>query len=115
MVNYKSRLDTVFSALADPTRRSIIERIGGGELTVNEIAAPFPISLPAISRHLRVLERARLIDCRKDGRMNRVRVCPKALDEATSWIAGYEQFWQRQFNALDQYLSQNPSSQETDR
>ena len=114
MVKYRSRLDSVFSALSDPTRRAIIESIGGGELTVNEIAAPFRISLPAISRHLRVLERAGLIDTRKDGRTNRVRVRPKALDEASTWIAGYEQFWQRQFASLDQYLAANPSPQETD-
>ena len=120
MVNYNSRfdsmrLDTVFSALSDPTRRAILERVGRGELTVNEIAAPFPISLPAISRHLKVLERAGLIDSRNDGRMNRVRVRPSALDEASTWITGYEQFWQTQFASLDRYLAaSDPSSQETE-
>lgn len=114
MVNYSQRLDTVFSALSDPTRRSILERIGGGELTVNEIAAPFPISLPAVSRHLRVLQRAGLVAGRRVGRTHRIRVRPAALDEAAGWIAKNEEFWRGQFASLSRYLSDeiaNPKSQ----
>lgn len=106
MVNNKSPLDAVFSALSDPTRRAILERVGAGELTVNEIARPFPMSLPAISKHLRVLERAGLIHSRKQGRTSRVRLQPRALDDASNWIDGYEAFWKRQFASLDRHLSQ---------
>jgi DNA-binding transcriptional ArsR family regulator len=108
MVNSSARLDGVFSALSDPTRRSILESIAGGELTVNQIAAPLPISLPAVSRHLRVLEGAGLILRRKDGRTNHIRARPQGLDEAAGWIARHEKFWRGQLESLSQHLTESP-------
>lgn len=108
MVNYKSNLDGVFAALADPTRRGILQRLGGRERTVSQIATPLPISLPAVSRHLRVLEGAGLIARRREGRTHHIRGRPEAFVVAAEWIARHERFWQGQLASLDRYLSQPP-------
>src|SRR3979409_1764144 len=86
-------LDLLFGALADPTRRAIIERLVVGEATVTEVAGPFSISLPAISRHLKVLERASLITRSKRGRWRSARLSPTSLARAATWLARYEQLW----------------------
>lgn len=86
MVNYSESLDRVFGALADPTRRAILSRLGEGEATVGELAEPFEMSMPAITKHLNVLEHAGLIRRRRDGRMKRCSLLPAGADPARSWL-----------------------------
>lgn len=106
MVNNQSvSLDRVFGALADPTRRAILERLASGQTTVTELAAPFPTSLPAISRHLRVLEHAGLIARHNQGRRRICKITPVAMESAAKWIDHYHTFWNSQLDALDAYLS----------
>jgi DNA-binding transcriptional ArsR family regulator len=105
MVNYASdRLNRTFAALSDPTRRAILARLAQGDATVGELAAPFAMSLPAISKHLRVLEQAGLIARTKDGRVHRLRLVAQPLREAALWITHYRRFWERQLDALAEYL-----------
>jgi DNA-binding transcriptional ArsR family regulator len=105
MVNDSSeRLDTIFLALADPTRRAILERLAHGEASGTELARPFSISVPAISKHLRVLEHADLILHRKDGRTHRFRLAARPMREAAAWLEHYRQFWEAQLDSLDTYL-----------
>src|SRR6266849_2168936 len=105
MVNDSSeQLTTVFLALADPTRRAILERLARGEASGTELARPFSISVPAISKHLRVLEDADLILHRKDGRTHRFRLTARPMREAATWLEHYRQFWEGQFDSLDTYL-----------
>lgn len=105
MVNHPSkRLDTIFLALSDPTRRSILERLAHGEASGTELARPFSISVPAISKHLRVLERADLILHRKDGRTHWFRLAAGPMREATAWLEHYRHFWEAQLDSLDAYL-----------
>ena len=112
MVNNKSNaLDTVFSALSDSTRRAILLRLMRGEAGVTELAAPFGISLPAISRHLRVLEHAGLIDREIQGRSHSVRLRAEPLRDAATWLTHYHRFWESQFDALERYLN-HPSEKE---
>ena len=98
------RLSVIFSALADPTRRAILTRLADGEATVTELAAPFPISMPAISRHLKVLERAGLISRSRAGQhlSSTLRAAP--LQEATEWMERYRRFWDGSFDRLDAHL-----------
>src|SRR5262245_18207019 len=105
MVKYASHaLDTVFAALAHPTRRAILERLAQGESSVSDLATPFAMSLPAISKHLRVLEQAGLIARTKDGRVHRLRLVAQPVRDAAAWLAYYQQFWETQLAALDHYL-----------
>jgi len=106
------RLDTVFGALADPTRRAILARLTRGDATVGELAAPFRVSQPAISRHLKVLEHAGLISRtrRATARLSHLRAEP--LREATVWLAGYRAFWEESYERLDELLA---SLQDQDR
>ena len=114
MVNDSSeRLDTIFLALADPTRRAILERLAQGEASGTELARPFSISVPAISKHLRVLEHADLILHRKDGRTHRFRLAARPMQEAATWLEQYRQFWEAQFDSLDTYL-QTTAEEEQD-
>jgi DNA-binding transcriptional ArsR family regulator len=106
-------LDLVFGALADPTRRGIIERLVVGEATVTELAAPFSISLPAISRHLKVLERASLITRTKRGRWRSARLSPTSLASAATWLSRYERLWAESFDRLDDHLARLTSEQPT--
>jgi len=97
-------LDRTFSALADPTRRAILLRLAAGEATVNELASPFPISLPAISRHLRVLESAALIAQEREGQFRKCRLNPAGLRATADWLDFYRQFWSESFDRLEQHL-----------
>ena len=97
-------LTATFSALADPTRRAILERLGRGEASAGELAEPFGISKPAISKHLKVLENAKLIVRKKDAQWRRCQLQPGALKAASDWIAQYQRFWESQFDALAEYL-----------
>lgn len=107
MVNSSSAsaaLDSAFSALADPTRRAILARLASAERSVGEVAGPLPMSLPAVSRHLRVLEGAGLIARRREGRTHRLRLVPGALEPAQDWIARQRAFWEARFDALEKFL-----------
>jgi DNA-binding transcriptional ArsR family regulator len=97
-------LDDIFAALADPTRRAIVARLREGQATVSELAAPFQISLPAISRHLKVLERARLISRSHEGRHRWCRLDPTALTAAADWLSFHERFWSASFDRLEAEL-----------
>jgi DNA-binding transcriptional ArsR family regulator len=99
-------LSRVFAALADPTRRAILERLSRGEAGVLEIAKPFRMSLPAISKHLKVLEKAKLIKRGKDAQYRPATLDAKALKQANDWIADYRQFWEESFERLDEYLKE---------
>ncbi len=99
-------LDLVFQALSDATRRGMLAKLAEGETNVSTLAAPFDLSQPAISKHVRVLERAGLIEKEKRGRENFIRVKAGPLDEAGGWIARYAEFWRAQFDAVDDYLKQ---------
>ncbi len=102
--NSATPLDLTFGALADPTRRAILAQLASGERSVGELAAPFDISPPAISRHLRVLENAGLIARRREGRVHRCRLKPASMREAADWIDRYRQFWDVQLDSLAAYL-----------
>jgi DNA-binding transcriptional ArsR family regulator len=104
-------LDLVFGALSDATRRSIVERLAAGEATVTELAAPFEISLPAISRHLKVLENASLITRSQQGRWRSARLSPSALETAATWLARYERLWTESFDRLDNHLAELTAQQ----
>ena len=97
-------IDVVFFALGDPTRRAIVERLAGGEATVLELAAPFDISLPAISRHLKVLEEAGLISRGRDAQRRPCRLRPEALGQVTEWAEHTRRAWEERFERLDAYL-----------
>ena len=105
MVNYGSdALDATFTALADPTRRAILAQLTLGETPVSELAQPHAMSLPGFMKHLDVLERAGLLEARKDGRVRRCRLEPAPLSEAAAWLDRYRRFWDERFDALAQYL-----------
>ncbi|MFG1820221.1 ArsR/SmtB family transcription factor [Kribbella sp. NPDC049174] len=99
------RLDVAFSALADPTRRAILTRLSSSEATVLELAEPFPLSQPAISKHLKVLERAGLITRRRDAQRRPCRLEADALRGATEWLDGYRKFWTESYQRLDTLLA----------
>ena len=99
-----STLNRTFAALSDPTRRAIVARLAAGEASVTEIAEPFAMSLPAVSKHLRVLEEAGLLARRKEGRVHRIRLVAKPLREASEWISVYRDFWEGRLDALAEYL-----------
>lgn len=106
MVTFSNRLDRTFGALADPTRRAIVELLSQRKLTVSELARPFPVSRPAISKHLRVLQSAGLITRTKRGRENVCRLDGERLREAVQWVAQYREFWERQLGQLEKYLEE---------
>lgn len=101
-----SSLDAAFAALADPTRRAILARLALGEATVNELAEPFAMTQPAISRHLKVLELAGLISRGRDAQRRPSRLEPKRLAEASAWLEQYREFWEASFARLDHLLEE---------
>jgi DNA-binding transcriptional ArsR family regulator len=113
MVKYSNdTLDATFGALSDPTRRAILARLAKSEAQVTELAEPFGISLPAVSKHLKVLENAGLIQRHKDGRVHRFTVNPAPLRSAQSWIDHYQRFWTQQLGSLGDYLEPTTSTEE---
>jgi DNA-binding transcriptional ArsR family regulator len=105
MVEYsEAGLDRTFAALADPTRRAILARLRGGSLRVTEIAAPFAMSLNAVSKHLKLLERARLVRREVRGREHLCSLDARPLSEATSWTESYREFWEVRLDALQHFL-----------
>ena len=108
------RLSMTLSALADPTRRAILARLAAGEATVTELAAPFALSLPAVSKHLKVLQRAGLV---RQGRAAQWRPCrlePAPLKEVADWTEQYRRFWEESLDRLGQYLRELPNEEERD-
>jgi DNA-binding transcriptional ArsR family regulator len=101
-----ARLDATFMALADPTRRAILARLAMGEATVKELVAPFKISQPAISKHLKVLERAGLISRGRDKQKRPCRIEARPLAEANRWLEGYRKIWEANFDRLDDLLDE---------
>jgi len=108
MVNYsQTALDSTFAALSDATRRGILARLAQGETSVSELAVPYEMSLPAVSKHLRVLEQAGLVSRQKDGRVHRCRLLAEPMKDASEWIERYRQFWDAQFDSLARYLEES--------
>ena len=99
-------LTRTFSALADPTRRAILARLASGETSVSELAEPFDISLPAISRHLKVLEQAGLVTRGRNAQWRPVRLDAAPLEEVAGWVERYRRFWEKSFDRMDAYLSE---------
>jgi DNA-binding transcriptional ArsR family regulator len=99
-------LSTTFAALADPTRRAILARLALGETSVTELAEPFDISLPAISKHLKVLEHAGLISRSREAQWRPCRIAPVSLREVDGWLGGFRRFWDENFGRLDDYLEE---------
>ncbi len=106
------RLDQTFSALADPTRRAILARLAMGEATVGELSAPFSISAPSISRHLQVLESAKLIVRERDGQHRRCRLVAGQLKPAHEWLSEYSRFWSDALERLEKHLKQDRPKQQ---
>jgi DNA-binding transcriptional ArsR family regulator len=104
------RLSETFSALADPTRRAILARLASGEATVGELAEPFAMSLPAVSKHLKVLERAGLISRGREAQWRPCRLESAPLRDAADWIEDYRRFWEESFDRLDEYLAKLKTS-----
>ncbi len=98
------RLDTTFAALADPTRRAILARLASGEASVQELAAPFDMSLPAVSKHLKVLERAGLVARGRDAQRRPCRLVAAPLRDVADWAERYRRFWEERLDRLDDYL-----------
>ena len=98
------QLDRVFAALADPTRRAILARLAGGDATVNELVAPFDLSQPTISKHLKVLERAGLVSRGRDAQFRPVRLDAAPLARAARWLGDYRRFWAESLDQLDAYV-----------
>jgi DNA-binding transcriptional ArsR family regulator len=110
-----TRLDATFAALADPTRRAILARLALGDASVNELAEPFAISQPAISKHIKVLERAGLVSRGRDAQRRPVRIETAPLGEANGWLENYRQFWEAQFQRLDLLLEELKAAEKSTR
>jgi DNA-binding transcriptional ArsR family regulator len=107
-------LSTTFAALADPTRRAILARLALGEATVTELAAPFDLSLPAISKHLKVLQRAGLIEQGRQAQWRPCRLKPERLRDVADWIGQYRRHWEASFDRLDEYLRELQMAEKPD-
>jgi len=109
VLNY---LDDVFAALADPTRRGLVERLGRGPATVSELAKPLPMSLPAVVQHLHVLERSGLVRTEKVGRVRTCRLDLKTLTTVSDWVAERQAGWERRLDRLGEFLAEDPAPEE---
>jgi DNA-binding transcriptional ArsR family regulator len=107
MVYYSKQLDQTFSALSDPTRRAIISTLVKGEVSILELASPFDMSLPAVSKHIRVLEKAGLLTRKKQGRVQYCRLNAAPLQDAAKWLAFYQQFWDAKLDSLANLLEED--------
>ena len=104
MVQYQATLDHTFSALADPTRRDILERLGHGPATISVLAEPYGMSLTGLKKHIRILEEAELVTTEKIGRIRECRLGPGQLEDAAQWIEMYRRHWERRLDKLEGYL-----------
>ena len=107
-------LSTTFAALADPTRRAMLARLSKGEATVTELAAPFDLSLPAISKHLKVLQRAGLIEQGRQAQWRPCRLTPEPLRDLADWVGQYRRLWEESFERLDDYLRELQEKEQID-
>ena len=114
MLNYETPLDRAFQALADPTRRAMVERLAQGPVSVSELKAPFLMSLPAVMQHLAVLEASGLVVSQKSGRVRTCRINPAALAEAERWITERRREWERRLDRLGDYLKTLESEDKSD-
>jgi DNA-binding transcriptional ArsR family regulator len=110
MLNYP-QLDLVFQALADPTRRDMVERLGRGPASVSELAAPLDMSLPAVMQHLQVLEASGLVSSEKTGRVRMCRIEPKVMESAESWFTKRRAIWERRLDRLGEFLAEEAESE----
>lgn len=108
MVEQTLQLDSIFSCLSDPTRRDILKRLMGKQMSISEIAEPYRLTFAAISKHLKILERARLVVKQRFGKQQVVALAPNTLHEAAKYLANYEKVWNLRMDALDEYLQNNP-------
>jgi len=113
MVKYYERLDSTFRALADPTRRAILATLMLGESSITKLAEPYRMSLPAVMKHIRVLEQAGLVAQKKIGRTRHCRLAAEPLKEAEQWISQYRRFWEGTLDALERFLSQPETQSES--
>ncbi len=107
-------LSVTFAALADPTRRAILARLASGERSVTELAQPFAMSLPAVSKHLKVLEKAHLIERSRDAQWRPCKLAPEPLKDVSSWLEQYRRFWDESFDRLEDYLTELQKGQPDD-
>src|SRR6266513_4980106 len=109
MVKYSNTdLDSVFSALSDPTRRRVAESLVYGEKTLSDLARPFKMTMPAVMKHVRILEKSGILRTEKRGRTRYCRLEPKRLNDAQEWLARTSRMWTERLNSLDRYLKENP-------
>ena len=106
MVQYPASLDDAFSALADPTRRAILERLGGGEATIGELAQPAGMSLTGLKKHVRILEDAGLVETEKRGRSRHCRLGPRRLEDVAAWLETYRRGWEQRFDRVEELIEQ---------
>jgi DNA-binding transcriptional ArsR family regulator len=111
MVQYESRLDTAFAALADATRRGILERLGRGEASITDLAGKFEMTLTGIKKHVQILEGAGLLTTHKVGRVRSCKLGPRRLEEETAWIRGYRQMLDEQFDHLEAFLERTKGNE----
>lgn len=104
--NAEQQMDTVFTALADSTRRGMIDRLSKGPATIGELGRPFAISKPAVTKHVKMLERAGLVTRRKDGRIHHCKLNPKPMKQAEAWIETHRKFWEASLSALARYVEE---------
>jgi DNA-binding transcriptional ArsR family regulator len=107
MVEYTFSLDNTFGALSDPTRRDILRRVSDQELSVGEIARPYALTFAAVSKHLKILERAKLIVKRRRGKEQIVSLAPQAMADAADYLQWYRRFWESRLDSLEKYLDEN--------
>ncbi|HEY1470002.1 MAG TPA: metalloregulator ArsR/SmtB family transcription factor [Candidatus Acidoferrum sp.] len=112
MVKYSEDLDSTFGALADPTRRAILATLMLGQASITELAKPHRMSLPAVMKHVRVLEEAGLVSQKKIGRTRRCQLAAQPLKKAEQWLSQYRTFWEGTFDALERYLSQQENKED---
>lgn len=114
MQTQSDRLSSTFAALADPTRRAILSRLAGGELSVSELAKPFRMTPPAVTKHLKVLQRAGLITQSREAQWRPCKLKAAPLKEAADWVEQYRKFWEERFDRLDEYLTEIQSKTKAD-
>ena len=112
MVKYSGSLDTTFGALADPTRRAILSTLMQGQASISELAKPHRMSLPAVLKHVRVLERAGLVAQSKNGRTRFCQLAAEPLEQAENWISQYRAFWEGTFDSLERYLADEKAKED---
>jgi DNA-binding transcriptional ArsR family regulator len=113
MVKYSTALDSTFGALADPTRRAILAALMQGQASITKLAEPHRMSLPAVMKHVRVLERAGLVSQKKIGRTRRCQLAAQPLQDAEEWLSHYRAFWEKSFDALERFLKEQDTKEDS--